>query len=256
LVSARSGATLDYRVEIARAAGDSRAPTLAFVAEVKLMVRVAWIGLVLLVLGANGTASAVILGFVDDFSGPDTNGWYSFNSNTNPGTGGVGGAGDGYLLIASDVVFNFGTHNDTANYAGDWEAAGITEVSFFLNDVNAPEEFFFHFLLSGAPPGQQETSWQSNVGYQPPNGTWQQYFVDLTTGGADWARIRGAASFEDVLHNVDNAHFRHDLPPYNQYPDGILGDLGIDQITLLPEPTTVILFGLTSLLMRARQRAW
>ena len=220
------------------------------------MARFNFVGLALFALGLNGSASAVVLGFVDDFSGPDTNGWASFNSNTNPGTGGVGGAGDGYLLIASDIVFNFGTHNDGLNYTGDWVTAGITQVSFYLNDVNTPEDFFFHFLLSGAPPGQQDSTWQCNVGYQPPNGAWQQYVVDLSGGGANWTRIRGAASFDDVLHNVDNAHFRHDLPPYNQYPDGIMGNLGIDQITLLPEPATVILLGLTSLLPVARRRPW
>ncbi len=181
---------------------------------------------------------AVSVGLVDDFSTPGTNGWTSVNSNTNPGTDGVGGSGDGYLNIAQlSGPFNFGSHNDGINYAGDWTAAGITQVSFFLNDVNTDQSFSFHFLLTGA---DDDSTWQYNPGFDPPSESWQQYVVDLNDD-TNWTRIRGAASFTDVLASVTNAHFRHDLSPYTFSPNAIAGDIGIDNITLAPEPTTLTL---------------
>jgi hypothetical protein len=197
-----------------------------------------------------------VLGFVDDFSAPGTNGWISSASNTNPGTGGVGGVGDGYLNVEQSNEFNFGTHNDGPDYAGNWTAAGITHVSFYLNDVNTDEDFSFHFLVTGDesnPSG--ESTWQYNTGFQPPNGSWQQYVVDLTSG-ANWTQTRGSASFADVLADVADAHFRHDLPPFFTSPDPIMGDIGIDNIALVPEPSTIMLLASVGLAgMRRRRRA-
>ncbi len=147
------------------------------------MVRSHFAVLLVTTLSLDATSHAVTLGFVDDFATPGTNGWTSLNTTTNPGTGGAGGAGDGFLLISSDIEFNFGAYNATANYQGDWLAAGIAQVSFHLNDVNTVEDFFFHFLLSGTPPGGNFTTWQCDLGYQPPNGSWAPYTADLTTGG-------------------------------------------------------------------------
>lgn len=198
-----------------------------------------------------------LAGFVDDFSSPGTNGWISINLNTNPGTGGVGGAGDGYLNIEQTPdPFNFGSHNDGPNYAGNWTAAGITGVSFYLNDVNTDEDFSFHFLVTGAEGAiDGESTWQFNTGFQPPNGSWQQYSVDLTSD-ANWTRIRGSSSLADVLADVADAHFRHDLEPFVTSPDPIAGDIGIDNIMLIPEPGTIsLLAGLGLLVVRRARRS-
>jgi hypothetical protein len=202
-------------------------------------------------------AWAQTLGFVDDFSTPGTNGWSSINANTNPGTGGVGGAGDGYLNIAQfPNPFNFGSHNDGPNYAGNWTAAGITGVSFYLNDVNTDEVFSFHFLITGdegAPTGQ--STFVYNVGFDPPSGAWQQYFVDFANPD-NWTRIEGDASLSDVLADVADAHFRHDVEPFLNPPDRITGDIGIDNIALVPAPgaASLMLAGIGLAMIRRRAR--
>ena len=202
-----------------------------------------------------GPALGQTVGFVDDFSSPGAHGWSSKISNTNPETGGVGGVGDGYLKIEqADAPFNFGTHNDGANYAGNWTAAGITQVSFYLNDVNTDEDFSFHFLVTGdgANPNGEST-WQYNTGFQPPNGSWQQYSVALTSD-INWTRTRGNASLADVLADVADAQFRHDLTPFVTSPDPISGDIGIDNIALAPEPSTITLLASLGLLVVRRRR--
>ncbi len=170
------------------------------------------------------------LNFVDEFSSPGTNGWGGGTPVSNPGTGGVGGPGDGYLLISNSLPGNFGARSGNPAYVGDWRAAGITTVTFYLNDVNAPQAFEIHLVLATAG-GSLGTAWQYNSGFSPPNGTWQKYAVGVTNG-ANWTRIFGTDTFETVLHNVGVFHLRHDLAPYVNSPDAISGDLGIDRIKL------------------------
>lgn len=202
-------------------------------------------------------ARAQVFGFVDDFSTPDTNGWTSFNANTNPGTGGVGGAGDGYLNIAQfPNPFNFGSHNDGPNYVGNWTAAGITQVSFYLNDVNTDEVFSFHFLVTGgAGGGAGESTFLYNIGFDPPSGAWQQYSVPLTNEN-DWTLVSGQGTLADVLADIADAHFRHDLAPFENPPDRTVGDIGIDNIALVPTPGAATLlagFGLSMMRRRTRR---
>lgn len=176
--------------------------------------------------------TAATHGHVDTFPGTELADWAGGSGLSNPGTGGVGGANDGYLLVTNGVVSNFGTHSGSAFYQGNWTTAGITEVSFYLNDVNSDQAFSFHFMITDT----LGTTWLYNTGFDPPNGSWQQYTVDLTNG-ANWTRTNGANSLAQTLQSVSRAHFRHDLPPYVSFPDPIAGDLGIDNIVLGPDCT-------------------
>lgn len=205
-------------------------------------------------LGMTLPANAATLGFIDDFSGPGTNGWGGGVTVSNPDTGGVDGVADGFLRLSRPGPSNLGTHSGgNPNYQGDWIAAGITGVTFYLNDVGADEAFQIHLLLSDAQGGAG-TTYQHDTGFDPPNDEWQQYDVDLSDPG-QWTRIRGSASFESVLQDVQVLHFRHDLAPYVELPNTIAGDVGIDNISLVPEPTTLITLALGGLpMIRRRHR--
>ncbi|MBI4578379.1 MAG: hypothetical protein HY718_01660 [Planctomycetes bacterium] len=175
---------------------------------------------------------AATFGYVDDFTAVGTSGWSGGTPVSNPGTGGVDGAADGYLLLDSAFPGNFGSRTLDPNYQGDWHAAGITKVTFYLNDVGTPEDFEVHFLVHFF-----DTTWQYNIGFHPPAGCWRKFTVDLTNV-ADWTRTRGARSLHDVLSSVERVVIRHDLAPYLDFPDSIAGDLGIDKITLGFTPPT------------------
>jgi len=200
--------------------------------------------------------AAAVNGFTETFSGSGTANWSGGSIHSNPGTGGVGGAGDGYLQLSNAFAGNFGTQNSGENYTGDWSAAGITQVSFYLRDVGADQPFAFHFLLTQG--GSFGTTWQYITSIDPPTGQWQQYTVDLTSE-ANWTRVRGSDSLAAVLQSVSFAHFRHDLEPYFSNPDPIAGDIGIDSIRLgaVPEPTSlaacVALLSLPALRPRRRR---
>ena len=213
--------------------------------------RISWIVAVVLVGVVTGQARAVTPGFVENFSAAGTAGWSGSIGATNPGTGGVGGSGDGFLRLAHTGPGNFGAMNTAANYLGNWDAAGIAQVSFYLNDVETDQDFSFRLLLS-TPGGSSGTTWQNNVGLNPPSGQWQQYVIDLGDE-TQWTRIRGDLSLAQVRQNVGTLHFRHDLAPYSAFPDPLAGELGIDSIALVvPEPATA-LFLLAPFLLRARR---
>jgi hypothetical protein len=201
---------------------------------------------------AAGGARAAVNGFTDTFPGTSTANWSGGTALSNPGAGGVGGAGDGYLQLSSAFAGNFGTQNSGSDYTGDWTAAGITEVSFFLRDVAADQSFSFHFLLTQG--GSFGTTWQYDTPMDPPTGQWQQYTVDLTSE-TNWTRVRGSDPLATVLQSVSFAHFRHDLEPYFSNPDPIAGDIGIDSIRLgaVPEPTGLAAF-VALLSLRALRR--
>ena len=213
--------------------------------------RISGIMAIVLVGVLAGQARAVTPGFVENFSAAGTAGWGGSIGATNPGTSGVGGAGDGFLRLAHTAPGNFGAMNTGADYLGDWDAAGIAQVSFYLNDVETDQDFSFHLLLS-TPGGSSGTTWQHNVGLNPPNGQWQQYAIDLGDE-TQWTRIRGDLSLAQVRQNVGTLHFRHDLAPYFTSPDPLAGELGIDSIALVvPEPASA-LFLLAPLLLRRRR---
>ena len=213
--------------------------------------RISWIVAIVLVGISSGLARAVTPGFVENFSAAGTAGWGGLIGASNPGTGGVGGPGDGFLRLAHTSPGNFGAMNAGADYVGNWDAAGVSQVSFYLNDIETDQNFSFHLLLS-TPGGSSGTTWQHNLALNPPNGQWQQYVIGLAEE-AQWTRIRGELSLAEVRQNVGTLHFRHDLAPYFTSPDPLAGELGIDSIALVPEPASA-LFLLAPFLLRARRR--
>jgi len=175
-------------------------------------------------------AHAVTPGYVDNFTAPGVAGWDGGSALSNPLTGGVGGAADGYLRLHEPFSAHFGAKSSNPNYQGNWTDAGIAQVRFFLNDVAADDVFQMHFLITSLIDAS--TTWQYNPAWDPPRGQWQQHTVDVSSS-ANWTRIRGTGTFQNTLAAVDRIHFRHDLPPFTASSDSVAGDLGIDQLTIL-----------------------
>jgi FlgD Ig-like domain len=170
-----------------------------------------------------------VLGFREDFPGTLTGGWTGgVPISNNPGTGGVLGDGDGFLYAATLSGSNWAQHcKYCPEYAGDWSAAGITQVRVWLKDIGDPDPFEIHFNV-----GNETTQFQLNAGFSPPNDRWAEYVIDLTNE-SDFTRIIGdVGSLTDVLQGVTNVQLRHDKSPFMWTPDTIRGDAGIDRLLL------------------------
>lgn len=183
------------------------------------------LSLAMLTLWASAVDAATP-GFVADFEG-DLHGFGGGSTSyTNPASGGADDSG--YLRIANVAVAgNLGTRTISPDLTGNYIADGVTGVRFTLRDVGVDDPLEIHALVGTS----QLNMWQSVLGVDPPTGSWQEYSVDLSDP-SQWVRTLGTGSFEDALANADRLTFRHDVAPYEQFPDPIEADFGIDDVTL------------------------
>jgi hypothetical protein len=196
-------------------------------------------------------------GFIESWTAVnDLRGWgggFGTIEFSNPGTGGVLGSNDGYLIVSTLTNGgSLGTYSVGSEYVGDWVAAGIRSVKFWLNDVNVDEALEIHFSIGM----EHSNMWQYNQGFDPPHGTWAQYVVDLTDSTKFTRIFSGLGSFEDALRGVTRVHFRHDLSftpvPDPPHPDNVNADVGIDQFELSDAsvPTAPLTWGRLKILFR------
>ena len=181
---------------------------------------------------ASPAVAQPVPGSLESFPGASLDGWASGDLITNPGAGGVLGPGDGYLLLAVDGLFpvNLGAFAKTPAYAGDWIAAGITQVQLWLDDVNQQDTLEIHFALGDGLGGN---FWQCNTGFVPPHNQWAPFVVDLTETG-NFSPIGSASgTFASALQTVDRILVRHDKAPFMKAPDTVIGDMGLDEVLLI-----------------------
>lgn len=166
-----------------------------------------------------------VIGFTEDFPGVTTSSWAGGSIFGNPGANGFGGSGDGYLDVSVPSPANLGTVSFGAEFAGDWTAAGVTQVSCWLRDTGGTGNLELHLSI-----GDGLQTWQHTAGYLPPIGVWGKHVVNMVE--SDFTLIRGSGTFADVMSAADRLHFRHDLAPYGPTPDAVQGGFGLDHIQL------------------------
>jgi hypothetical protein len=170
-------------------------------------------------------------GFTENWSVPgSTDGWEGGSTYSNPGTGGVGGASDGFLNISNTSPTHLGAFSAGPEYAGDW--GGITMVTFWLKDTGVLQPSLeLHFGI-----GNSGNFWLYSAGFKP-SGSWRLFEVDLNE--SNFTQIIFGGSFDDAIHTVDRILVRHDVAPLFQSPNSITGDFGLDGLTLSGGATPV-----------------
>src|SRR5262249_55497901 len=104
-----------------------------------------WLAIVLGISSIAPAQSAPTLGFVENWSGTSLSTWLGGSTYMNPGTGGYNGAGDGFLRVSTAAPANFGVKSNGPEYAGNWTAAGITQVRVWLSDLATDDPAEVHF---------------------------------------------------------------------------------------------------------------
>ncbi len=200
-------------------------------------------------------ALAVTPGFSESFLLAGNTGGFTGGSSagtvySNPGSGGVNGANDGYLNIANDRLGFLGGYNANPEFTGDWTQA--TGVSFWLNDFGTFNNVEVHVGIGRS----NENFWMFNTGFRPVSNTWTQFTLDLTNiVQSQWTRIRGSGTLMAALTNADRLLFRHDLLPITSSPNPIIGDFAIDEIVILPAPGPLALLAPAAGVLGRRRRA-
>lgn len=195
----------------------------------------------------------ISFGQIDDFQDGTTQGWGGGPGSSNVATGGPAGAGDAYLQVIGTGGFGQGsrvaTFNDT-QWPGDYVAAGVDAIQVDMANFGASNlemRAVLFFTASG--------DWTStNTTVIPADGIWRSYTFGL--GAGDLTQVGGVGSHAAALASVGRLMFRHQPGAPAGIGGGvpIAGTLGIDNITAIPEPSSVALLAIGGLALLRRKK--
>jgi hypothetical protein len=184
-------------------------------------------------------ARAVALGQVDTFQDGTTDSWATGQIQpVNISTGGPGGAGDRFLQLTSDGSGSNGrlTAFNRTQWTGNYIAAGVTEIDMDLNNfsnVTLSIRLAFKSATFNGAPGYETSSAFSLAA----NSGWQHLVFLITPDSM--TGVGGPSAFSTFFSNpaemrIINASGTGDLTG-----SVVIGQLGIDNITAVPEPRSL-----------------
>ncbi|MCA9187816.1 MAG: dockerin type I domain-containing protein [Pirellulaceae bacterium] len=187
--------------------------------------------LVGLVLFSTTTCSAISLDQIDDFQSGSTLGWQG-GSPSAVANAGPNGAGDFALRQVATGSGGFGSRlivHNSAQWQGDWTAAGIEQISL---DVRNPNNIPLSLRLGIAGPGGVSGGGTGDVWVTPPmsiptGDVWQTVVFDVAPDnwinadlGTDINAALAAVSEMRILHNA-NVDYRGAVVNASMFIDNI-----------------------------------
>ena len=180
---------------------------------------------------ARPAQAAVTFGQLDDFQDGSMMGWdegfSSINAPTNA-AGGRAGAADRYIRNVASGGFGGGSKQimfNQAQWAGDYNAAGVTRVRGFVANFGSTP-LHVRVALEGL-----FTRWSSTAALDlPADGAWRPFSFDLTAGAM--TRVQGTAAFDDSIAAVSEFRILSSASP-SYMGDAVASTLGVDDIRAL-----------------------
>ena len=188
------------------------------------------------------TASAVTIGDVDTFSS-GLAGWQK--GQVNPtflsvvNNGGPAGAGDAYMQSVADGSASFGrlTVFNEAQWNSNFLASGVTAIRMdLLNSGTVPLQVRIALRNSVGAGFISSTPFPLGVG-----GGWQSFEFPVTQ--AALTSVGSPGTFASFLASGFALRILHATSTSNLNGNPVVSTLGIDNITAVPEPSTLILGG-------------
>jgi hypothetical protein len=189
-----------------------------------------------------GNTRAITLGQVDTFEDGTTLGW----ANGVPGalvnvpTGGPAGANDNYMQLTADAVGSGGrlTTFNLQQWLGNYVAQGVNRLEIdLINQGNVSLSIRFAFKSQNQPnvPG-----YLSGPMLLPVGSGWQHFSISITA--ANLIAIGGPAAYNTFFSTgLGDVRIINEVGTANLNGDFVVGQVGIDNIRAVPEPTSVVL---------------
>jgi len=196
---------------------------------------------------------AILFGQVDDFEDGSLQSWQAGgfvnpNGPTNILSGGPGGTDDNYLRLISNGSFGPGSKLvvfNSAQWIGDYLSAGVSSIQMQVNNLGT-SDLVLRLILAGA--GQSLTT-ATPVNLVASSG-WSTVRFSLAA-----ANLTGPGDYSAVMGNVAELNLVHSpsVIAHRSLSPNTLAELGIDNITAVPEPSTLALvtLGFLALIGRA-----
>jgi PEP-CTERM motif-containing protein len=206
---------------------------------------------------------AATLGQTDTFQNLTTDNWFAGGLGTGSvppvpphvvATGGPAGAGDAFLQITAGGGDGPGSKLvaiNAAQWAGNYLTAGISGIAMDLKNLGATP-LDIRLLVEDpmmAPPLDEAVS---TVGFVLPAGSgWQRAFFPLspTSFTAVMGSVNAALGHATLLRIIHSTTAGD--------AEAVVGALGVDNITAVPEPSTLLLLaaGLGAIAVGRKKRA-
>ncbi len=178
----------------------------------------------------------------------------------------VGGiaAGDGYLSVDADGIGEKGkmvTFSADPGWLGDYFAAQVTGIEMDIANRSTSDDVHLRIALGNrASPQQTGGTWfLSSTAIVIPVGTdWTSVYLPLAE--ADLMRVAnltgelGTDSYEAAFSDIRNIRILSAILPLGAIGDEFVGDVQLDNIRLIPEPSSLLLLaaGIAVLALRRR----
>ncbi len=212
-----------------------------------------------LAIALAATAAATTVPFTESFTADAAN-WRNGAGTATATWSGTGGA-DGAGFISDTFSFANSVENDTpillrgqSNFGssggalfGNWITDGVTEYRVSIkHDAPVPLNFFTRFASPAGFPGA------IGLGFAPilPN-TWTELVIPINPANPQFISFEGA-DFNTVFSNVGRVQVGVSVPAaLAGNPNTFTFD--VDEVTLLPEPTTLTAIALAGLALLRRR---
>lgn len=187
-------------------------------------------------------------------------GWQPWATSTIDGIS----PGNPYLNIAADGSGVYGkmvTFNQAPEWTGDYYGTGVTGLQLDIVNRSDLDVVYLRLALGNrASPQQPGGTWfvSKTAVVLPTLSSWTRVFLPIAESEmVVVGNIMGESdreSFADTLGNIKNIRILSAAIPVGATGDEFIGNVGIDNVALVPEPSTLPLIGIGAGLLAFRQR--
>lgn len=173
--------------------------------------------------------------------------------------------GNNYLNIAADGSGTFGkliTFNVNPEWTGDYFSAGVNGLRLDISNMSDSDTVHLRVVLGNRASPMESgggTWWISQTAVVIPTlSPWMNVFLplnesDLTVVGNIPGEI-GTDSYADTFSDIRNIRILSAVIPVGAVGDEFVGDVGLDNIAVVPEPSTLPMIGVGVMMLALCKR--